>query len=30
MVQMFNFISHAEPMVDKTEGRSLDLPLQVG
>jgi hypothetical protein len=29
MVKMFNFISHAKPMVDKTEGRSLNLPLQV-
>jgi hypothetical protein len=29
VVQMFQFISHAEPMVDNTEGRSLNLPLQV-
>jgi len=29
-VQMLNFISHAEPMVDNTEGPSLNLPLQVG
>jgi len=29
-VQMFNFISHAEPMVDNIEGRSPNLPPEVG
>ena len=29
VVQMFKLISHAEPMIDNTEGRSLNLPLQV-